>query len=120
MPGRPGKAGRDGKDGQPGKQGPHGQDGFPGPQGERGEQGLQGPPGPPGADGVGGGCNCVAVYDSEDEIMDNYDTHDNGDLVFSEYSQLSYIKTDLGWAQVKFEKILPKKNVSLPLVNKCT
>ena len=115
MPGRPGKAGRDGKDGQPGKTGPHGQDGYAGHDGQNGVQGPPGPPGSPGQDGVGGTeCNCVAVYDSEDEIMENYDTHDNGDMVFSQYSQSSYIKTKMGWAQIKFDNILPlNKDVSI-------
>ena len=37
-------------------------------------------------------CNCVTTYDNEEDIMLHYNDHEDGELVFSTFSQSSYIK----------------------------
>lgn len=115
MPGRSGKNGRDGKDGEPGQTGPRGPAGTPGQDGRDGKDGETGPPGPPGqAEGCATDCSCVKVYQNNDEIIEHYSDHADGDIVFSTDSQSSFVRTKYGWATIQFGAMLPKpkKDVS--------
>jgi len=115
MPGRAGKSGRDGKDGEPGQTGPRGPAGTPGQDGRDGKDGETGPPGPPGqAEGCATDCSCVKVYQNNDEIIEHYSDHADGDIVFSTDSQSSFVRTKYGWATIQFGAMLPKpkKDVS--------
>ena len=117
MPGRAGKNGRDGKDGEPGQTGPRGPAGTPGQDGRDGKDGESGPPGPPGqAEGCATDCSCVKVYQNNDEIIEHYSDHADGDIVFSTDSQSSFVRTKYGWATIQFGAMLPKpkKDVSKP------
>ena len=115
MPGRAGKNGRDGKDGEPGQTGPRGPAGTPGQDGRDGKDGETGPPGPPGqGEGCATDCSCVKVYQNNDEIIQHYSDHADGDIVFSTDSQSSFVRTKYGWATIQFGAMLPKpkKDVS--------
>lgn len=65
----------------------------------------------------GGNCGkCPKVYKSEKELVPAYRSHANGDIVFAEDSQHSFIKTKVGWAQINFDKILYDSSLFQDLV----